>query len=49
MEKIKLIEIVYCEANDKYDVFVDDEYLGKHYVVEEAVADVARHLERMKI
>lgn len=43
-DKIKLIEIVYCEANDKYDLFIDDEWFGKHYTIEEALEGVRRSL-----
>ena len=39
---IKEIHLVYCEANTKYDLFIDGEWRGKHYNVPEALKQIAR-------
>lgn len=41
---IKKIKIEYCEANDKYDIFINDEYKGKHYTLIEAMSNINRQV-----
>ena len=45
---IKEIRIEYCEANEKYDSFVDSKWTGKWYSIEEALKGTLIYLERMK-
>ena len=34
---LQKLHIEYCKENGKYDVFVDDQYVGKHYYLKEAL------------
>ena len=43
---IKQINIEYCDANEKYDIFVDGEWLGKFYTLVEALKSVQKYNER---
>jgi len=45
---IKRIVIEFCEANQKYDSFIDDEWTGKWYDLETAMTGTIGRIERMK-
>ncbi len=40
------IKIVYCEANEKYDSFIDDEWTGKWYTLKECLKGVQEQITR---
>jgi len=43
---IKQIKIEYCEANGKYDSYVDGEWTGKWHTLPECLKIIARDMER---
>jgi len=45
---IKNILVEYEEANQKYNVFINDEYLGKHYTLEEEIKEIPKTIEVYK-
>lgn len=42
---IKEINIKYCEANQKYDLFVDGKFSGKFYHINEVAKAICREEE----
>jgi len=42
---IKEIHIIYCEGNEKYDLYIDGKFLGKFYELETAIKSLRRETE----
>ena len=42
---IRELALKFCETNQKYDVFIDQQYVGKHYTIEEALKQIQRRVD----
>ncbi len=42
---INKIQIIYCKANQKYDLFIDQDYWGKFYTLSEAINSAKKRSE----
>lgn len=46
---IKEIIIKYCEANEKYDSYIDGEWTGKWYTLEECLKGINNRFKRLDL